>query len=859
MTQRPAIVCRLLAAVLALAGLGLAGGGAWLVGLGGSWFYLLAGLALLADAWLLWRGRSAALWLYAALLLATLAWALWESGVDWWPLATRLDVFFVLGLLMLLPAVTRSVAGGRGGRTAIAAGLVAIAAVSIASSFVDPHAVDGRLQSRSPAMAPAGLPAADWPAYGGTWHGQRYSALRQITPDNVEHLEQVWHYETGDLRGRPGDPPETTFEVTPLKVGNRLFLCTPHQIVIALDATTGRELWRFDPQIQDRLALQHLTCRGLSWQPPGGISASPAAGTPTTSASAAGGTATAAAAGAASAPTAPAPAASAAAGTPGELPQPRTMQPGPAPLPPATAPVQAAAAGPTDASCPSKLFMPTADGRLIALNPETGHVCASFGGGTGQIFLWTGMPNYRPGAYYSTSPVVVTRKYVIVGGTVLDNVSTQEQSGVIRAFDVETGALAWNWDPARPGQTTPLPAGQTYTPNSPNSWSIMAADEALGLVYVPLGNQPPDQWGAGRSPAVERYSSSIVALDLESGQVRWHFQTVHHDLWDYDVPSQPSLLDLQVGAERIPVLVQPTKQGDLFVLDRRNGRPVHAVQEQAVPQGAVQGDFTAPTQPRSAISFAPEPLSGRRMWGATLFDQLACRIAFHRLRYEGRYTPPTLEGTLVYPGNFGVFNWGSIAVDPVHAWAFTTPAYLAFTVKLVPRTDATTPMVQGDDAPHDFLPSLNENFGAPYAVKMGPFLSPLGIPCQQPPWGFVAGVDLVTGRVAWQHRNGTVRDLAPVPLPFRMGVPSLGGPLVTAGGVAFVSGTLDYYVRAYEFATGRELWRGRLPAGGQATPMTYEAADGRQFLLVVAGGHGSLGTRAGDDVIAYALPRDRSR
>lgn len=823
----PTIAARAVAVLLAVAGLALAAGGIWLAGLGGSWYYLLAGLVLLADGWLLWRGRGSARWLFAALLLATLGWALWESGLDWWPLAARLGVLFVLGLLMLLPAAAGAPSPGRarGGRAAVAAALAMYVVTAVAARFNDPHAATGTLQARSPATTPAGLPAADWTAYGGNWNGQRYSALRQITPANVKDLQPAWHYQTGDFRGRPGDPVETTFEVTPLKIGNRLFLCTPHQNVVALDATTGRELWRYDPRIQDRLALQHLTCRGLSWQPP-------RAGSPV-------GTATPATP-AAPAAVAPAPAT----GVPANA----------APLPPRVAPIQASAQAPVDSNCPSKLFMPTSDGRLIALNPDTGQVCASFGAGSGQIYLWDGMPNYRPGAYYSTSPVVVTSRYVIVGGTVLDNVSTQEQSGVIRAFDVDTGTLVWNWDPARPEQTEPLRPGQTYTPNSPNSWSIMAADESLGMVYVPLGNQPPDQWGGNRSPAVERFSSSIVALDLDTGKVRWNFQTVHHDLWDYDVPSQPSLLDLQIGSERVPVLVQPTKQGELFVLDRRTGRPVHPVTEQPAPQGAAQGDRTAPTQPRSAISFAPEPLSGRRMWGATMFDQLACRIAFHRLRYEGRFTPPSLQGSLVYPGNFGVFNWGSIAVDPVQGWAFTTPAYLAFTSKLVPRPDATAKVLEHKPQP-EFMPALNENFGAPYAAEMAPFLSPLGIPCQQPPWGMVAGVDLVSGRVAWQHRNGTVRDLSPIPLPFRMGVPSLGGPLVTAGGVAFLSGTLDNYVRGYDFATGKELWRSRLPAGGQATPMTYEGSDGRQFLVVVAGGHGSLGTKPGDDVIAYALPR----
>jgi quinoprotein glucose dehydrogenase len=243
------------------------------------------------------------------------------------------------------------------------------------------------------------------------------------------------------------------------------------------------------------------------------------------------------------------------------------------------------------------------------------------------------------------------------------------------------------------------------------------------------------------------------------------------------------------------------------------------------------------------------------MWGATMFDQLYCRIAFQRLRYAGRFTPPSERGSLIYPGNFGVFNWGGIAVDPQRQVAFATPAYLAFVSKLVPRPDEKSLIVQTDGPPEGALPALGENLGAPYAVVLKPFTSPLGIPCQAPPWGYVAGVDLASGKIAWMHRNGTVRDLAPVPLPFKMGVPSLGGPMMTAGGVAFLSGTLDNYLRAYDVTSGKQLWEARLPAGGQATPMTYLGDDGRQYVLVAAGGHGSLGTKAGDYVLAYALPK----
>ncbi len=796
------------AVVVGLAGLGLAAAGAGLVPRGGSGYDRAAGLGLVAAALLRPRGGGAGLWVYALVVAFTLAWALWEVGFDWWPLAARGDVFFVLGVFLLTPWIARALARRHAAGIAPARGFLGVVLLaSLGAAAVswprEPRRVVGAARPPAAAAAPAAgspAPAADeWTAYGGNGMGQRYSALDQITPANVGQLQEAWHFRTGDVRGQPGDPEETTFEVTPLKIGERLFLCTPHQSVVALDATTGAQVWRYTPEIKRPLALQHLTCRGLSYDPGSAVRPA-AAATP--------------------------------AGT----------APAPAPAPPG-------------GDCEAKLFMPTADGRVIALSPETGKPCMRFGGGTGQIDLWKNMPNVKPGSYYSTSPVVVTRSLVIVGGTVLDNVSTQETSGVIRAFDIDTGALVWNWDAGNPEDTAPIAPDRTYTANSPNSWSISSVDEALGMVYVPIGNQPPDQWGGKRSEGAERYSSSVVALDLATGRVRWSFQTVHHDLWDYDVPSQPTLVDLRIGSETVPALVQPTKQGELFVLDRRDGKPVVKVHERPAPQGAAEGDHTSLTQPVSELSFDPPALTPADMWGGTVFDQLACRIAFHRLRYEGRYTPPSTQGSLIHPGNFGVFNWGGIAVDPKRQLAFTTPASLAFVSKLIPRADDTTLYVQGKDRPNDSLPALNENFGAPFAVQLRAFTSVFGLPCQAPPWGYVAGADLRTGRVVWMHKNGTVRDSSPLPLPFAMGVPSLGGPMMTAGGVAFLSGTLDYYLRAYDVGNGKELWRSRLPAGGQATPMTYRGRDGRQFVVVAAGGHGSLGTKTGDSVIAYALPK----
>ncbi|MFD2813702.1 hypothetical protein ACFSYD_02690 [Paracoccus aerius] len=475
--------------------------------------------------------------------------------------------------------------------------------------------------------------------------------------------------------------------------------------------------------------------------------------------------------------------------------------------------------------------MPTSDAHMLAVNPQTGQLCSDFAD-NGILNLIHNMPFRQEGFYYSTSPPVIVGNALVVGGAVNDNYSVNAPSGVIRAYDVRDGRLLWNWDSGNPEATEPFDVNdpnQTYTPSSPNSWAPLSADPGLGLVYVPMGNRTPDQLGMFRNEAEETYASSVVALDAATGQARWVQQFVHHDLWDMDTPAQPTLLDLDMPGGRVPALVVPTKQGDIYVLNRETGEPILPITERPAPQGTIPEDFAAPTQPVSALSFEPEPLTESQMWGATLIDQMMCRIQFRQLRYEGRYTPPSLEGTLVHPGNFGVFNWGGIAVDPRRQVMFGMPLQLAFTSRLVPAEEiagrATNSGEQG----------LNSNAGAPYAIEMGPFLSPLGVPCQQPPWGFVAGADLRTGEIAWKHRNGTTMDMTPLPLPLPLGMPGIGGPIITGSGVVFMAAAVDNYLRAYDLTTGQELWRGRLPAGGQATPMTYLDSQGRQMVVLVAG------------------------
>jgi len=813
--------------VLAVLGVLLGAGGVWLALLGGSWAYIVLGIWLLVSGVLLVRLRRAALGAYAGLLIATLIWALWEVGLDRWALVPRGAFLAVVGLWLLCPWISRPLdrtqasvypadapaqSSWRGLRGWLAGAMVVVILTTLVSMTRDPFDIAGELPSApSTASVLAGVPGAagdDWLAYGSTGYGERYSTLTEITPQTVTRLEPAWTFHTGDPKG-PSDPIETTFEVTPLKIGDTLYLCTVHDHVVALDAASGQVRWRFDPKVQVGHTSQHLSCRGLAYHDD--ATETVLSTVPATPVATGGGAA--AATGASANAT------------------------GGAPL------------GAAAAACTRRIFVPTIDARLIALDAASGAPCVGFGA-NGTVQLATNMGDLKPGYYMQTSPPVVTRNLLILGASINDSESVANPSGAIRAFDVHTGRLVWNWDLGRPDATAPLAPGEVYTPNTPPSWAGGSVDEGLGLVYFPLGNQSPDQLGFGRSAEVERFSSSIVALDVTSGRLRWVFQGVHHDLWDRDMPAQPTLVDLTVEGKTVPALIAPTKQGELYVLDRRTGKPIFPVRELPVPPTSpVQGEAISSTQPSSGLSFMPPPLTGKDMWGATPFDQLVCRIELHSMRYAGPYTPPGTQRTLVYPGNLGVFNWGGVAVDPVRQALVGTPTHLAFTYQFIARQDATTNYVSAGKNEH-----WNENYGARYAVMIEPFLSPLGLPCQAPPWGAIAGVDLRTGKLAWMHRNGTVRDQMPsfLPIPFPMGVASLGGPLITAGGVAFYSGAMDNYLRAYDVTTGKKLWQSRLPAGGQATPMTYRI-NGRQMVVVAAGGHGSFGTTLGDAVVAYAL------
>ncbi|MGC1330770.1 MULTISPECIES: glucose/quinate/shikimate family membrane-bound PQQ-dependent dehydrogenase [unclassified Pseudomonas] len=791
----------LLGLVMLLMGLALLILGGKLAMLGGSLYYVIAGIFVLVSGVLLLAGRSSAIGIYAVFLLGSTVWALAETGLDWWQLVPRLSLWFVLGLLLWLPwfrkpLVLREPAPKA--TSVLGVAVVLAGACAVAAQFTSYGDVSGDLGRDTADMtsaAPA-QPDGDWQSYGRTEFGERYSPLKQITAQNIGKLTEAWRIRTGDLPTAK-DPVELTNENTPLKVNGMVYACTAHSKVLALDPDTGKEIWRFDPQLtgpndNDFRGWAHMTCRGVSYYDEAAYSKSDAISTP------------------------------AALSTAGQA---------------------------VATSCPRRLYLPTADARLIALNADTGKVCEDFGN-KGVVDLRANIGKFTPGGYYATSPAAITRNLVIIGGHVTDNESTDEPSGVIRAYDVHDGHLVWNWDAGNPDETAPIAEGKFYTRNSPNMWSLASVDEKLGLVYLPLGNQMPDQWGGNRTPESEKFSAGTVALDIDTGKLKWNYQFTHHDLWDMDVPAQPSLIDLKTPSGVKHALIQPTKQGSLYVLDRETGQPIVPIQEVDAPKGAVEGDHSAPTQARSELNMLPPELNEKAMWGVTPFDQLLCRIQFKSLRYEGQYTPPSVQGSIIYPGNVGVFNWGAVSIDPVRQMLFASPNYMAFVSKLVPRAQ-----VEAGSKRESETSGVQPNAGAPYAVIMHPLMSPFGVPCQAPAWGYVAGVDLTTSKIIWKHKNGTSRDSSPIPLNLTLGVPSMGGSMVTAGGVGFLSGTLDQYIRGYDVKTGKKLWESRLPAGGQSTPMTYTGKDGDQYVLSVVGGHGSLGTKMDDYIIAYKLAK----
>lgn len=503
---------------------------------------------------------------------------------------------------------------------------------------------------------------------------------------------------------------------------------------------------------------------------------------------------------------------------------------------------------PSGQACDHRIFSGTLDGRLIALDGATGKPCEDFGEG-GELDLTEGLGALVPGEYGITSPPAILGNLVITGALVLDNRRTDSPGGVVRAFDARSGELKWFWDPLPPGAKPELEnAGQRYQKGTTNVWSIISVDARRNLVFVPTGNSSPDYYGGLRGKpgdGLDYYSSSVVALDGSSGEVVWHFQAVHHDLWDYDTPSQPTLYEISRAGKTIPALAQPTKMGHLFLLNRETGEPLFPVEERPVPEGDVPGEYYAPTQPFPTL---PEPLVTEKIstataWGITPWEASACRDKIAAARWQGIFTPPSLQGTIAYPFQGGGNNWGSPAIDPQRKIIVLRTNHLAAIMRLIPRAQC------------DQYPNAHPQEGTPYCVTPDILLSPLGLPCNAPPWNTLDAIDLASGKRMWSVPLGTSRDMAPFPFWFFQGTPGIGGPAVTGSGLIFISGSGDHYFRAFSTISGEELWRTRMPTASAATPMTYLASDGRQIIVIAAGSHWGAVSDASDHLLAYALPR----
>jgi quinoprotein glucose dehydrogenase len=784
-----------IAALFAAIGIVLVAGGAWLIILGGSVYYLAAGLLLGAASWFLFHLKPVGAWIYLALFGLTFIWALAEVGLNGWALVPRLFGPAVLLLLVIfaLPALEATPRMQRW-RWYGLAGFVVLAIVF--------GILIAQANARKPALplpvavAPAAATyatGADWPAYGGTYGAQRFSTLAQITPENAGQLERVWVAHTGDM---PKNMKDNSYgaETTPLKIGDTLYLCSAKNILIALNAASGQERWRYDPKVPDEAIPYTAACRGVSYH----------------------------------------------------------VVPGSSPAEP----------------CSTRVIEGTLDARLIAVDARTGQPCADFGR-NGAVDIKTGMGETKPGYVSITSPPVIVRGVIVTGHQVLDGQDRMAPSGVIQGYDAISGQLRWAWDMMRPERSGPPAEGETYTRGTPNMWTTATADEALGLVYLPMGVSAADYWSGSRRPLEDQFATSLVALDVMTGRPAWHFRTVHVDVWDYDLGSQGTLVDYPTQGGAVPAIVLPSKQGDIYVLDRRTGQPLTRVEERPVPQGGVEPERRTPTQPHSLYHTLRMPdLTERDMWGMSPIDQMICRIQFRQANYKGFYTPPTEKHYIQYPGYNGGSDWGGIAVDPARGVIIANYNDMPNYNRLVPREEADRKgwaprgAARGGD-----LGSAPEGAGdpqanTPYAIDVNagwrmPFTNLL---CKQPPYGGLRAIDLRTGQTLWERPLGSAQRNGPfkIPsmLPLTIGTPNNGGPVVTASGVIFIAATTDNRFRAIDLASGKTLFEDELPAGGQATPMTYEA-NGRQYVVIMAGGHHFMETPVGDELVAYALPAPR--
>ena len=640
-------------------------------------------------------------------------------------------------------------------------------------------------------LGPTPATAQGWTYYSGTQAGTRYSTLDQIDRSNVDKLEVAWTYRTGDAE-RYGDAliQRQALENTPILIEGSLIVCSPLGRVMALDPETGKQRWQFDPaETFDKVSFEKA-----------------------------------------------------------QFPKCRGVSPWLDPL------------MPEGQACRQRLIYGTWRFRIYAIDALTGKPCADFGDG-GEVVLDPGRP-LDPDEYIVISaPPAIIGDLAVFGSSISDSVRADSLSGKVRALDARTGEIRWEFDPVPRDPADPAAVtwegGSAQTTGNANVWTMMAVDEERDLIFLPTTSPSPDFYG-GTRPGDNRYADSLVALRGSTGAVVWHFQILHHNVWDYDLPAQPILIDLPRDGSTIPAVVQLTKQGLVFVFNRETGEPLFPIEERPVPQDGVAGERLSATQPFPA---RPPPLLDQGLdpddaWGFTPIDRWLCRRKIESVRYGPLYTPPSLQGSTVMPSALGGANWGGGAFDPARNVLLVNTQHIAGVLTLIPDKtrsggDAHGPMA-GDGSDIE-TGAMFPQRGTPYQARFDILLSPLGVPCTAPPWGRLSAVDLVSGTIRWQVPLGSIEKLAPIPIPLEMGTPNLGGAIVTAGGLVFIGATLDSKIRAFDIETGEVLWVQKLPAGAQATPMTY-TVNGRQYVVICAAGHPILGGEPGDWFIAFALP-----
>lgn len=629
------------------------------------------------------------------------------------------------------------------------------------------------------ALLSAPAHADSWNQYGGEG-GQQYTSLAQIGPGNLDELEPAWIYRSGDLN-QGFTHKRHSFQANPVFWQGMLFISTSANWIIAVDAVTGEERWRFDPGLPKDISYSESASRGVSlWH------------------------------------------------------------------------------GESDV-CPDRVLMGTLVGHVHALDALTGEPCADFGDDPahpGRVDMTEGVggPANLVGYYGITSPPAVSGDHVIVGSAIGDNRAVKSPRGIVRSLDARTGAMNWLWDPVPRAAEDPMRSdwggSSADVTGAANVWAPITVDHERRLVFLPTSSPSPDFYG-GERPGDNRYANSLVALDRETGQVAWHHQLIHHDVWDYDIPAQPTLTEIQREDAVIPAVVIVTKTGMLYAFERETGRPIFDIIEKPVPQSDLPGERLSPTQPFSSIPPLVDhhALGADDAFGVAWFDRRSCQRTLREFRSEGIFTPPSLRGSVLYPSYAGGSNWGGVAVEPVRQLAIVNVNQVAALVRLIPREDIEALRSSGDLDGWD----ISRQEGTPYFMARRIFTSPLGLPCTRPPWGKLVAVDLRQGSIAWDIPLGSIRDLAPAFVPnFNWGVPNMGGPMVTASGLVVIGAAAEHTLRIFDVSTGEELWSHRLPAPAMATPMSYEVG-GVQYIAVSAGGHDMLDTVRGDYLMSFRL------